>query len=647
MSMSQQFTWNDFFPYSIRPAQQILVDEIIKAVPQRQHLVLEAANGTGKTIAALAGVLPYAKKYRKKVIYLARTHSQMDRVISELEQISLKTPVTGITMRGRDSMCLNDLVLKFAKSSKAASEMCRELKTAKKCQYFKNMAEDSRVNPILQSLKGAPANAEVLFELAESAEICPAELSRTMLKHAEVVACSYLYMFDPGIRDSFLDQLGVDLIDIILIIDEAHNLPETSVNVSSDEISTFAFPRAMREAKNEGRNDFVQFLEVTNDFLIGMSKHLKLYEEKAVDAGRILDGLEEQSQLELDGDFFLEMMEIGDQIRQKLARRGKEPRSSVGRIGEFFFNWYQSLGHSEFVHSTEKLTIANDSKNAFAVLRLTSLDPSKVTLPVLTYIHSSVHISGTIGNPEAYLNLIGLDQLDTASRILPSPYNHENIKVMVANDVSTLYKQRNTATFHKMVRAITALVDQTPANVGLFTPSYKILNELMNHGLSKYTQKPIYKIDSGLTSNENDAIISKFKKEASKRGALLCTVLGGRSSEGTDFKGDLMNAVIVVGLPYAPPNPRIDAKIAFLDEKFPGKGRLLAYTIPAVNRASQGAGRAVRSLSDKAFILFLDFRFNQRNIKHILPGWISENMTEISSDPQEIRKFARQFFDNF
>ena len=76
-------TWEDFFPYTPRPLQRNMLNFISKILKPRVHQVIEAANGTGKTITALASLLPYAKRYDKKIIYLARTHSQMDRVVEE------------------------------------------------------------------------------------------------------------------------------------------------------------------------------------------------------------------------------------------------------------------------------------------------------------------------------------------------------------------------------------------------------------------------------------------------------------------------------------------------------------------------------------------------------------------------------------
>lgn len=647
-SMSQiEKSWNEFFPYQPRPAQVKMMDPLAKHIEKGNHCIVEAANGTGKTIASLAAALPVAKKYDKTIIYLARTHSQMDRVIEELGNISENKgkKVTGLTMRGRNSMCLNDLVLKFASNPRSAGEMCTQLKSLKKCQYFKNMADETTMNPIYNELRRRPATAEIIFELAEAASVCPAETARKLLSSVDVIAGSYLYVFDPKINSMFFEQIGVELDDIILIVDECHNLPDTAVEIGSDELTTFSFSRAIREARDEGQRNLIPFFDACQDFFAELSVKNPLGQELPVDASEILDKLELMCDIELDDEFFDDLSTLGMKIRAKLLRKGKEPRSSIGRIGEFFYQWYESIGRNEYTHSVEVRSIEGNSRNRYAILRLSSLDPRKILLPILSEVYASIHLTGTLGDPDAYAKLTGLEELSAEQIILPSPYEAKNIATYYTGKLSTLYSHRSPETFRKIAELIMIVADETPKNVGVFAPSYQIVEELFRNGLDDYRNKPIFRVPPDATSEENDKIVRRFKKEATKEGGILISVLGGRSSEGTDFPGHLMNSVVVVGIPYAPPNPRVQAKINFLEENFPGFGRTLGYEIPAVNKASQAAGRAVRSLDDRAFIIFTDFRYGSYKVKKLLPQWLSMNLKKIDPKPSSIEKAVKGFFN--
>jgi DNA excision repair protein ERCC-2 len=87
-----------------------------------------------------------------------------------------------------------------------------------------------------------------------------------------------------------------------------------------------------------------------------------------------------------------------------------------------------------------------------------------------------------------------------------------------------------------------------------------------------------------------------------------------------------MNSVVVVGLPYAEPTPRVKAQIEYYDKRFPGYGREYGYILPAMKKASQAAGRPIRTLEDKGAIIFLDYRFSAAYCKSFLPAWVTNGM---------------------
>lgn len=640
-----QQTWETFFPYEPRPVQVGIINTITKQLEKDTHMVLEAANGAGKTIAALAATLPYAKRNGLKIIYLARTHSQIDRVLQEMQEISKSVSVTGIAMRGRESFCLNPLVTKYAKNNHAVHIMCAQLKTAKKCIYHTNMNDEAKLLPVLADLSAKPATAEYIFDLSQAAELCPAETARKLLQDVDVIACSYLYLFDDGIRPTFLDQIDCDLQDIIVIVDEAHNLPEMVNSIASDSISSFSFSAAIREARNDARYDFISFMDACVEYLSRQNKKMKLHAENGLDPAYLLEELELSCNEDLDDEFFAEMVDLGEAIRFRLAKQGKEPRSSLGRIGSFFFKMYDSIGKKDYSHSLKKQKFS-ESRDTFVTLNLNSLDPSKVIHPVLRDVRVSISMSGTIGNPDAYQMLTGVNNLKSMSNLFPSPYDTKNIQSYVVKELTTLYNRRSPVMWTNMVKAIAALAAETPKNMGVFTPSYSILRQLIEHGLEREIDKPIIEAKEGMSSSENDKLVEKFKSLSKKGGAILCSVLGGRSSEGADFPGELMQSVAVVGIPYAPPSVKSDAQIKYLESKFTGSGRMLAYQIPAINRASQAAGRPVRGLSDRAFILLLDFRFGTSSVINLLPQWLQQSIDKVDNDPAKIAGLARKFFNS-
>jgi DNA excision repair protein ERCC-2 len=189
------------------------------------------------------------------------------------------------------------------------------------------------------------------------------------------------------------------------------------------------------------------------------------------------------------------------------------------------------------------------------------------------------------------------------------------------------------------------VVNYTPANVGVFTASYEVLQRVLDAGLKNALEKPLLHEHRGMTSRENDRLIARFKSYAKQGGAVLLGVQGGRSSEGADFPGDQMNSVAVVGVPYAEPTARIEAQIKYYDQCFPGHGREYGYVVPALKKAAQAAGRPIRTLEDRGAIVFLDYRFATAYCQHFLPLWIRRGIKTLSDEDNVIAEELRNFYN--
>jgi DNA excision repair protein ERCC-2 len=107
-----------------------------------------------------------------------------------------------------------------------------------------------------------------------------------------------------------------------------------------------------------------------------------------------------------------------------------------------------------------------------------------------------------------------------------------------------------------------------------------------------------------------------------------------------------MNSVIVVGVPYAEPTPRVKAQIEYYDKCFPGLGREYGYILPAMKKASQAAGRPIRTLDDRGAIVFLDYRFSTSYCRSFLPSWISNVMKTLPNEKNVLGNEIRDFFKN-
>jgi DNA excision repair protein ERCC-2 len=274
-----------------------------------------------------------------------------------------------------------------------------------------------------------------------------------------------------------------------------------------------------------------------------------------------------------------------------------------------------------------------------------SLDPTSVTKPILALIHSTIAISGTISPLDAYSEMLGFEP-DASKVIFSNPFAQKNRLGIIVDGLDTSYERRSAKMFKQMVEYCVAVAHATPNNTGIFTTSYGIAKSLLKAGLGKKLQKKMYLEEQGMSTRDNDTMIENFKKEGMKGGAVLLGVQGGRNSEGGDFPGPMMEAVIVVGVPYARPTPRNKALIEYFNKRFNGKGRDYAYVLPAMTRAIQAAGRPVRRMDDKGAIILLDQRFSTPYLKRFMPAWLTNVIQTMSGGPDLVAEHIEMFFSS-
>ncbi|MGD6807886.1 MAG: helicase C-terminal domain-containing protein [Candidatus Bathyarchaeia archaeon] len=630
----------EYFPYStVRPHQDDFIATVNKAVNERKSVLIEGSNGLGKTISSLSAVLPIAIKKNLKILYVARTHRQHDRVIDELRAIYKMRPVTGVSIRGRNEMCLNVFAARGAFDSKSLMEVCELLKAKGRCPYYTNV--DNRTYEYIrlsQQVASKPYMGSEILRVCKKTEICPYELVKSAVHDARVIALSYLYVFDPQIRSAFLKNLETDLSKIILVVDEAHNLPETAVDISSSQLTLFILRQAEMEAERFGYKDIEEFLHFFRQEVDKLTD--KISKEEIIQPERILE-IVEKGGVGKPRDFFIHMHEAGVGIKKALLAEGKNPRSYVNATADFLNKWLDTLNDMAYINVASKYFSKDGNKTA--KLEIVALDPAKITEQVFSATYANVIMSGTLQPLEAYARINKLPE-STVQFLAPSPFPKEHVFSAVCCGVTTSMEKRTPQMYQTMVNLINEVVNSTPTNTGIFAASFQVLNSLLNAGLENQLLKPLYYEKSGMTSKDNEKLVQTFKACGEKGGAVFLGVQGGRTSEGVDFPGNQMNSVLVVGVPYAEPTPRVKAQIEYYENRFPNRGREYGYVLPAMKKACQAAGRPIRTLEDKGAIIFLDYRFGSAYCKSFMPSWVTNGMKSIPDKPGVLGDAVREFF---
>ncbi|NLE05718.1 MAG: ATP-dependent DNA helicase [Crenarchaeota archaeon] len=425
----------------------------------------------------------------------------------------------------------------------------------------------------------------------------------------------------------------------ILIVDEAHNLTETAIDISSSSLSLFVLKQAELEAKKFNYPEVEGFAKLLYQEI---EKRAASVRKEELIPFSFIDDVRAKAGILAPRSFFLRLGEIGGSIKKLLLAEGKHPRSYINGLSEFLLRWLDTAGDESYIYTISRF-FARDNTPA-AKIEIVALDPSKTTLPVFSSTYANIIMSGTLQPLDAYQKITKLPE-NTVQSVVPSPFSRDQIFSAVCLGVTTAMDSRTPQMYQTFIRRITDVVKNTPVNTGIFTASFEVSRALIDAGLEDALGKPFFYERRGMTSKANEKLVTDFKDSCDKGGAVFLGVQGGRTSEGVDFPGNEMNSVIIVGVPYAEPTPRVKAQIDYYEKRFPRFGREYGYVLPAMKKASQCAGRPVRTLDDRGAIIFMDYRYASGYCKSFLPAWALRDIKILPPTEGLLAKEIHDFFN--
>ncbi|UCD00770.1 MAG: hypothetical protein JSV23_07740 [Promethearchaeota archaeon] len=588
---------------------------------------------------------------------MCRTHSQNRRIIKELVKISQKitddnlgVKLNGLSIRGRNEMCLNKTLISLKLNPSEAMSVCSDLRKNRNCIHFLNLLKKKGQieNPIsiAPDLFNKPTDAEELISFCEEKGFCPYFLSKFLLEGMKVIICNYQWIFNPFIRESFLEFIGQKLQNCILVLDECHNVIDVATEVNSKKISPYSLRQCLKDLEMYRSPILMQsFVRILLDQLNKEKSKLRI-EEKAIEPDKILEMLYKKLGFhDLNGfkNFIEDLHEFSLSIHEERIANGEISRDFVGSLAEFWLKWLNTytLDNYFFCYNIKE----RKGKRSISI-EIVALDPREITIPILKRGYTCLNLSGTV-NPYVYNNLMGFNDCGKSYKgiIADSPFSKKNVKAIITEGVDTKRDNRTPRMFRKMLEKINEVLQCTPANIGIFCASYQILKGLYINGIErvvKNNNKKLFIEEPGLSASENALLIDDFKSMASNGGAVLLGVCGGRNSEGADYPGDFMNSVIIAGFPYHLPTPRVEAKIRYYDKVFNRQGWNFAYLYPAIQRANQASGRPIRKISDKGAIIFMDSRFKTKY--KWISDWVRKELEIIPDKPNAITQNLYPFW---
>ena len=589
----------DLFPHqTIRSGQDQLIKDIEQAIQEKKILLAHAPTGLGKTASALSVALQHALDNKTTVFFLTNRHTQHQIAVSTLKLMKEKTgkSIPGVDLIGKRWMCNQDVAGLFGSEF---NEYCKSVVEKGECEFY-NMVLKKR-EPTVEAKKAlselerlSPMHNEELIAYSKEQRMCSYELSLLLAKKAKVIIADYYYIFNPHVQSTILPKLGVELENCIVIVDEGHNLPNRVTEMLSNNLTSNMIKYAIQEAKKFRYNGVIFWLQEVMRILSEMAQFSssEMGKEKKVTKDEFLTALVKV----VDYDEFITQLDLAaDETRKK------QRKSYLGGISSFLEAWRGSdEGFARMI--TQRYGKHGD----VITLSYICLDPAIITKEIFNRIHSGIIMSGTLKPTFMYKDVLGIER--AIEKEYGSPFPPENKLSVIIPETSTKYTMRNDAMYQLIATKCSQMCSLIPGNVALFFPSYDLRDKI---GYFITSLKKKFWEKSEMSKEEKEEFLNQFRAEK-ELGGILLGVSGANFAEGVDLPGNLLNGVIVVGLPLGKPDLKTKEIIQYYEQKF-GRGWDYGYIFPAINKCLQSAGRCIRSETDKGAVLYLDERFAWQN----------------------------------
>ncbi|HVN72991.1 MAG TPA: ATP-dependent DNA helicase [Methanoregula sp.] len=648
-----------YFPYpEYRPGQRHMLELTAKVAREGGIAMIDAPTGSGKS-SVVAPLL--AERNGRKIVIAVRTISQLTTFIRELELVRVKKPdLKYVYLVGKKSMCPlggeGDVYRRCEGVKAFSNSLMREraekgaLNPAKDPFIVQQVRRMDREHPILCpyyiaskmfvpaesiGVKMVPsaalrskadrviANAIGPRELAEfCGEICPYELMMQAARNTDVVILNYHHLFDRDIREQLYANLGVEAKDVFLLVDEAHNCGDVITGIESVSLEEKDLEQASRDLstmrkRHKGAEAVQHVLPRLTAFIRGLANSPEA--EDWFDPA-IFDRMVVRESLYRDMDEIVdELMGLAESIREKNQKAGEYRETAIERLTVFLLRLSQSATDPAFLTVYRK-------EEAGVTLEVRNIDPSAPLREICSAHACCILISGTL-SPVGSFRKYYFGDLPVTTLSLGNAFPKKNRLICGATDITTAYSMRQNKENTERVAGYIKAFGSLRGNLAVYFPSYQILESYAGLAAPGLRGKQVF-IEPRASADAGAALSEFLSLPAKGKSGILFAVCGGKWSEGLDYRGEMLNGAMVVGLPLAPFNRVRKMMIEYFRHKFGEEGEFLCYTLPAINRSLQALGRVLRTPEDRGVLVLGDKRFLERRVRQALPAWIQEELTE-------------------
>ncbi len=519
--------------------------KFLRFVEKNPKVMIHAPVGFGKTIMALIHALPLVKAKNYQLFIFVRTKTQVFRVfLNEIYKIANSQKYGYLT--AVPLILKADLCVKREEIPHFYRGVCGQIR----CPFL----EQTRSIPeedfpaIVEQIPITAHDGSISIEAYKEAFRdfgCPYHVIKRCIPYANIVVTTHTYLRSKNLQEMFSQLITQSSFpNQMAIIDEGHNF---TADVESEiTVNDLNKAQAIIPLK-------------TMDILL----ELILSHQGRVERPRNLSAASLDAYL--DHEHKLSLVEKTHLLKVK-----------------------------DFLSSRGDIWVSEENK----VLQLNPY-PHQAFNFVNDHFNRILLMSGTFNPLSLYQALYGLDY---ATLRIPSDFQFSLNGILYQRHFTSKFTERNAKTYEAMATVIQRLHSSNPFHTIVFTTSHELKQKI----LAYISLKTIY-IENPSTT---PFFIDELKQ---KRHECIFGVLGGKLSEGIEIldsktNRSLLSLIIIAGLPF----PRPDATNNLLRSLYMQKWgwRMAKYLtmLPVTRGISQAIGRGIRSESDFAASLILDYR---------------------------------------
>jgi ATP-dependent DNA helicase DinG len=583
--------------YEYRPGQLEMAESVEAALENRQHLIVEAGTGTGKTLAYL---VPLLRSGVRTVISTGTKNLQEQLFYKDIPFLKKMFPQMRVTlMKGRQNYLCRQKLHEIENQPVLSG-----MEEVDQYPKLRDWAERTEVGDRAE-LRWLPDASELWKKVDARSEACTGqkcpEFERCFITKMHqraqesdlLIVNHYLFFADLALRQNDYAALLPDY--AALVFDEAHEMEDVATQYFGMEMSSYRVEELARDTEATLKMKGIKSHEVlgaVGDLRRRADLFFELFPRKEGRAS--FENRDSFLQVNRGAYSALanaivllqtELSRVPDRPEEinNLTRRAQELHATLEIVMEShernMVYWWERRGRGVFLLATPI--------DVSSLLRERLFE--KIDTVILT--SATLAVGGTFDFLKRRLGL-----QNAKERILDSHFDYASQALLYTP--AHLPDPRQPDFARLAADEIVQLLKTTRGRAFVLFTSYTQMRDLFER-VRPCVRYPLM-IQGSMPRTE---LLDRFRSTPH-------AVLFGTSSfwQGVDVQGEQLSAVLIDRLPFAvPTDPITAARIRQINEE--GGNAFTEYQVPqAVITLKQGFGRLIRSETDRGILVMLDQR---------------------------------------